>query len=890
MFTYNTASGLRQVDLLQLAVQNGQLGTANPVISDLLAQIRSGVESTGVVTANTEPNTQSYTYRFEGLDTVPQPSFRFDVNLGSKNRLTTTYHRTAIYWQVSTANPPRFPGLPNTSEYWSMRTTGSAALRTVLSSSLVNVFTSGWQNQDTYNYPLVTASQFENQGGFNLTFPTIGGVALTSATSSTGRQYRHAPLRSFDDSLTWQRGAHSLSFGGSFTHYKLDPHQDFPVAGMQFGVQSGVDSADAMFNTTNFPGAANADLTSARSLYGFLTGRVTAITANAALDAAGQNYVYLGRQQDDIRMSEWGLFAQDQWRISSGLTLNAGLRYQTQLAVTPGISSYLSADLTALCGISGTGSGGGAGTPDCNMFMPGVLTGKTLQYTLFEPGTATYPADRNNFAPNVGVAWRPMIEDGFWRKLLGDPEQATVRAGFSVSFNHNTLGDYLDVFTANPGRSFSANRNAANNNLVLPGQTWPVLFSDTARLGPPATCSGAVTSACYPAAPSYPVPATTANNISVFDPNLHESFSRQFSLGLQRPINGNMAIEVRYLRTDSFGGLDAHNVNEITAVENGFLDEFKLAQANLCANIAAGRGQTFAYLGPGTGTSPLPIFLGSFNAVPLSQAGDASRYTGSNWTNTTFTGFLSQLNPSPLSFASTNGNTGLYGNATFRTNGRAAGLPVNFWLMNPDVATATYTTNGLTQKYQALQVELRRRLSHGLLFIGSYALSKTVASDFSTIHQPYAIEPSTAGVPQSMKFSGSWDVPFGRGRAFGKESSGFVNAIAGGWNVSAVGRVQSGLQLRLGGVRLVGMTQSDLQKAFKIRIDRNAQIVYDLPQDIIDNTIKAFNTSAAGYTQGGPTGRYMAPASANGCVEVYRGDCGEPRYITVRGPLVARWI
>ena len=103
--------------------------------------------------------------------------------------------------------------------------------------------------------------------------------------------------------------------------------------------------------------------------------------------------------------------------------------------------------------------------------------------------------------------------------------------------------------------------------------------------------------------------------------------------------------------------------------------------------------------------------------------------------------------------------------------------------------------------------------------------------------------------------------------------------------MAAVGARAERRLLRLGGVRLVGMTERDLQKEFKIRVDRNAQIVYDLPQDIIDNTIKAFSTNATGYTQGAPTGRYMAPASVNGsCVEVYRGDCGESRYISVRGP------
>ena len=36
-------------------------------------------------------------------------------------------------------------------------------------------------------------------------------------------------------------------------------------------------------------------------------------------------------------------------------------------------------------------------------------------------------------------------------------------------------------------------------------------------------------------------------------------------------------------------------MNKDNLIENGFLDEFKRAQANLRANIAAGRGNTFAY-------------------------------------------------------------------------------------------------------------------------------------------------------------------------------------------------------------------------------------------------------------------------------------------------------
>ena len=55
--------------------------------------------------------------------------------------------------------------------------------------------------------------------------------------------------------------------------------------------------------------------------------------------------------------------------------------------------------------------------------------------------------------------------------------------------------------------------------------------------------------------------------------------------------------------------------------------------------------------------------------------------------------------------------------------------------------------------------------------------------------------------------------------------------------------------------------------------------VYNLPQDIIDNTVKAFNvsaTSATGYgSLGVPQGRYIAPASTPDCIAIYPGDCSK---------------
>jgi hypothetical protein len=87
------------------------------------------------------------------------------------------------------------------------------------------------------------------------------------------------------------------------------------------------------------------------------------------------------------------------------------------------------------------------------------------------------------------------------------------------------------------------------------------------------------------------------------------------------------------------------------------------------------------------------------------------------------------------------------------------------------------------------------------------------------------------------------------------------------------------------------MTQKDVQKAFKIRKDDTARRVYIYPQDIIDNTILAFSTSAttaSGYAGAAPTGRYFAPANGPSCIQVVTGDCAG-QTVFVQGPHFTRF-
>ncbi len=197
-----------------------------------------------------------------------------------------------------------------------------------------------------------------------------------------------------------------------------------------------------------------------------------------------------------------------------------------------------------------------------------------------------------------------------------------------------------------------------------------------------------------------------------------------------------MSIEARYIRTDSYGSwtlrnlAGALNYNEVDIVENKFIDEFRLAQANLVANIAAGKSSSgFAYTGA-PGTSPLPIFLANLNGS--SAATDPSKYTGSGWTNSTLVQSMYALNPNPQTAASN-----LRGNATYRANLVAAGYPANFFVVNPYVNNSTVVTNGPSTTYNGVQLILNRRYSNGFQVQASYTYSKGYQSDFYSFSKPY---------------------------------------------------------------------------------------------------------------------------------------------------------
>jgi hypothetical protein len=887
--------GSQTVNLFTIAANTGQTSTPDPIIAALLAKIRAGALTTGRINDRTDPNTQDFLWQPNSLRIDNSPGGRVDYNLTDRHRVSASYN-----YQGQRLNPnlfggdePNFPGLVNKASLYSAVSRGSATLRSTLTSGLVNELRFGISNAPVWFADEVDQSQFVDQGGFSINFPNVGS-ALTNATTNAAPSSRNGKSWNIDNTVNWLRGSHSVQYGASYSRVSGWMRAQSLVPTLTLGVDQTNDPANAMFTTTFFPGAANADLSNARALYALLTGRVTTIVSNARLDGPTGRYVYLGVGHTEEHQDELGLFVQDSWRWRPNVTVNAGLRWQIAFPFQANASVYSMNTMADACGVSGFGNGPGGRA--CNLFNPGVFNpgGRTPVYELYNAGNPGYNTEYNNLAPNIGVAWQPNVESGWLRTLLGDPAQATVRASFGVSYNSDGLSAYTGVYGGNPGNQITTSRTTTSTQfpLVPPGEAWPLLLRQPNRLGP---------SPGIPDGPSYPMPVDFNSGISLFDPNYKTPFARSFSVGLQRTLTRQMAIEVRYVGTRLADGATTEDWNEINWTTNGFLDEFRLAQQNLQAHLAAGCGQagnpacSFAYRGPGTGTSPLPIYLAAFNAQAQSQAGNAALYTGTNWTNTTRLAELALRNPSPVIMPGGQ-NTGaantLFTTAQFRTNMAAAGYPVNFFVLNPAADEVSVRTNGNSTKYDSLQINLRRALSAGLALDANYVFARRYASRLNTLQAPRELVRSTDGVPQALKLTVIYELPFGQGRRFGTNMSTWLNAAVGGWSLNLTGRVQSGTVLNFGNVRVVGMSIDELRDAFKIRIDPATKIVYTLPQDIIDNTIRAFSTSATSATGygalGPPSGRYLAPANGPDCIQKVRGDCA-PADVFVQGPIFTRF-
>jgi len=131
----------------------------------------------------------------------------------------------------------------------------------------------------------------------------------------------------------------------------------------------------------------------------------------------------------------------------------------------------------------------------------------------------------------------------------------------------------------------------------------------------------------------------------------------------------------------------------------------------------------------------------------------------------------------------------------------------------PAVTSISYTDSSATMNYNSLQASVRQRYSRGLEFLASYTYSRTMSDNLGyygsggvaaqSAYWQNAYDrrgdygPAFFDATHNLAFSGSYDLPFGRGRTYGANWNRAADSALGGWILGTIYSVHSGFPITL---------------------------------------------------------------------------------------------
>ena len=701
IYTYIAGGATQKVNILQaMGIQ------IDPKIAPILAQVPTTVNSS---TVGDGRNTGGYSFLKRNNRTRDNVTTKGDYLMSPKNSFTVSY-----IWNRDILDRPDQDSTYNT-------------IPSVTNNDPVKLLSTAWRwnpkptltNEARFGFNWAPAIFLASQ---DIPAYFISGTSFTNPTNAFRTQGRNTDTWQFADNANWVHNQHTVSFGFQTQWVRIEQYNDAgitPSYGLSMGAgQTGLTAAQ-------LPGISASDLSAANTLLATLGGYLNSYTQtfNVSSRTSGYTSGYTNLRHNTF--DNYGLYVQDGWKLRRNLTATLGVRwdYYTPVDERDGLS-----------------------------LLP-VLQNNNVIQTLLNPvgvtdfagggtGRKWYKADKNNFAPNLGLAWDPTGQ-GKW----------SIRAGYSLAFvNDNTL---------------RAVDNSQATNIGL--QTGVTATGLSGRLG-----SGVPT---IPT-PVFKVPRTYADNYALSttnaqampDPGLVTPYVQQYNLSVQRAIKGTV-VQVAYVgnhATKSIRGFDFNQV-QIAAM----LPDFLKAQNNGLLAQKAGGSFDPRFNANIAGSQQLPFF----NALPNSGS-----LTNSTVISNIQTGQVGELG----SFYQTN-----------KLNGST-----NFF-QNPNALGANALENFSNESYNGLQVDVQHRFSHGLQFQFNYVYSKVMsdaAGDQQTDFEPFLdinnakIEKSRVnGSDITHVFKANWvyELPFGQGKMFSVGNK-VLSRFISGWRVASIMTYQSG--------------------------------------------------------------------------------------------------
>ena len=632
------------------------------------------------------------------------------------------------------------------------------------------------------------------------------------------------PRWSFSDTITWTRGAHSFKGGfdmrfanswqdsngaagfidstntfpsvkgGVLTTSQYSATGTFKPQGSELPNWAGMTGSDLGMNASgNFTGAYN--------LLNYVTGSIGKVGQYFYVNsksATSWNDPSSGelKQVVDLSNREFSFFFKDDWKISSSLTLNLGMRWEYY-----GIPYSGTGMTAALKGGSSSLWRGGTGfqTWLTSLTAPTsapALSSDLAQYEFVGPNSpnpdkSLWNKDSNNFAPHVGFAWQlPWFGKG----------KTTLRGGYSISYSPlNNFDGYAGMIAKVPGANYSLNFTG--------GGSAPA-YVDLMNLGSVVPL--------VPDASIKPLAARPDNNrtdgITVYDQNVRNPYVQSLNLSVTRNVGNNLTVDVRYIATLSRKAISGINLNTPNIYANGLFDALNTVRNGGTSALLDALIPNGAY-GPGTGSSQVRNNLPMFTSIDMANgnfvgvANELATGNGVLSVAPSVKGAVLRSGCLPSQLVPGDGE----GEGESVCNGHT---PENFIYTNPQFSAATIQSNLSHANYHSMQAQVTMRPTRGLSFQTSYTWSRNLADRGITDYRQGAARDyylSDQHRSHQLTSYGTFDMPFGANGFIFRNATGVFKKAIEGWQLSWIASMTSGVPGSISGAsRLWGASNVDL--------------------------------------------------------------------------------
>ena len=272
-----------------------------------------------------------------------------------------------------------------------------------------------------------------------LNFTNFQGLSDPSARRVLNQTY------TISDTLGWSHKKHTLRAGGDYRRVLEGLRSDqnargsftftgFSTAQCLPGVMPGAASTcSALSGGMLVPGTAVPG--TGYDFADFLLGLPQLTSVQGA--ASGTGAVTFGSTQYNFLANAFDFFVQDEWKLRSNFTIQAGVRYEYQAPYTEANGRISNLDVEP---------GFGAVAPVCASAANGCsnLIGP---FTGFFPPSLIRP-DRDDWAPRIGLAWKPL-------------PKMVVRSGYGINYNLAQYGNFIQNLAFQPPFAITSTNTAA---------------------------------------------------------------------------------------------------------------------------------------------------------------------------------------------------------------------------------------------------------------------------------------------------------------------------------------------------------------------------------------------------------------------------------------------